>query len=317
MTMTSSGDVKPLVSVILPTHNRAGLLGRAIRSVLAQSYSNLELIVVDDASTDDTSGVVRSLTGDSRLKYIRLEQNRRAAAARNVGIQAAHGELIAFHDDDDQWLLDKLEKQVPALMNADQRVGLVLCDYIRQLPSAAQYVGGVEAFRRMDFSAGPLRGFGLIATPAWLVKRKVLDQAGLFDERMKSWDDWELALRLSRVCEFSHVNEPLFIQDRVDGGAMFKNERVFSSDMQVIMEKHGGLWADQPLVLSRNFLLIGKCEATYMSARSGRPWLLRAIRHRPLNFRAWALWAASFFGDHGVSVATKSFRSLRKRFLNG
>ena len=99
----------PLISVIIPTYNRGALLGRAIRSVLAQSYRNIEIIVVDDAS-DDYSGAVVKEFSDNRLSYIRHDSNMGGAKARNTGIKAAKGEYIAFQDSDDEWVKDKLEK---------------------------------------------------------------------------------------------------------------------------------------------------------------------------------------------------------------
>lgn len=308
-------DGQPLISVIMPTHNRAKLLGRAIQSVLSQTYQKIELLVVDDASTDGTTNVVRSFT-DSRLRYIKLERNLRAAGARNVGIRSSAGELIAFQDDDDQWLVEKLEKQVAALLAAGDGVGLNLCGHIRFSPQGPEYLGGEAKFRSMDFSRGPLGGFGMIATPAWLVRRSYLEQVGLFDERVKSWDDWELALRLSAVCAFNHVDEPLLIQDRVEGGSMWKNERVFSSDMQLIMSKHQSLWSNRPDVLSRNFLLIGRCESTFVSVASGRPWLLKAIRHDPFNLRAWVILAIGFLGNRSMRSLISWIRIWRTRSQN-
>src|SRR5437870_5691947 len=98
------------VSVILPTFNRSGSLPAAISSVLNQSITNLELIVVDDASTEDIEGLVSDIR-DDRLKYIRRAVNGGAAAARNTGLAAATGDYIAFQDSDDLWLPGKLETQ--------------------------------------------------------------------------------------------------------------------------------------------------------------------------------------------------------------
>ena len=118
----------PLVSVIIPSHNRAVLLPRAVESVLAQTYSNLEVIIVDDASSDSTPAVMADLVKrDPRVRYFRHETNRYASAARNTGIASARGELIAFLDDDDEWLPEKLAKQVPVMLSASPEVGMVYC----------------------------------------------------------------------------------------------------------------------------------------------------------------------------------------------
>ena len=118
--------MSPLVSVIIPTHNRADLVPLAIQSVLQQTYTNLECIVVDDASTDNTEETVRTII-DERIIYLRHENNKHASAARNTGIKYARGEFIAFLDDDDEWLPTKLEKQVPFLLNLHEKVGMIYC----------------------------------------------------------------------------------------------------------------------------------------------------------------------------------------------
>ena len=102
----------PLVSVIVTTYNRSGLLRETIDSVLSQTYGNLELIIVDDGSTDDTNDVVRSYS-DYRLSYIRIPNWGGPAKPRNVGMEKAKGQYIAFCDDDDLWKEDKLETQLP------------------------------------------------------------------------------------------------------------------------------------------------------------------------------------------------------------
>lgn len=104
----------PEVSVIIPTHNRQRLVSRAVRSVLNQTYEDLECIVVDDASSDGTPQVIQTIE-DERLVYLRHDRNRGASGARNTGIRAAKSSLIAFLDDDDEWLPEKLVKQVPLL----------------------------------------------------------------------------------------------------------------------------------------------------------------------------------------------------------
>lgn len=114
----------PLVSVILPTRNRAQLLPRAIRSVLGQTYSSLELIIVDDASSDATPQTLQSVK-DPRVRCVRNEINRGPGGARNTGIQEAKGELISFLDDDDEYAPDKLRRQVQAMGESLASVGFV------------------------------------------------------------------------------------------------------------------------------------------------------------------------------------------------
>src|SRR4030066_2069221 len=125
-------DYRPGVSVIIPTYNRARFIERAIRSVLNQTYQNFEIIVVDDASTDDTEERVRRLLPNGRrLKYVRHDINRGAGAARDTGIKNAAGEYIALLDSDDEWLPEKLEKQLQVFKESrDEKLGLVYCGVV-------------------------------------------------------------------------------------------------------------------------------------------------------------------------------------------
>jgi len=111
----------PLISVVIPTYNRAHLLPRALKSVLSQSHQNLEILIVDDASTDNTAKVVRSYD-DRRIKYIEHHENRGGGASRNTGIMSATGDYIAFLDSDDEWRCDKIERQLDVLENTNTKL---------------------------------------------------------------------------------------------------------------------------------------------------------------------------------------------------
>ena len=305
---------RPLVSVIIPTHNREDLLGRAIRSVLAQSYRELELIVVDDASTDGTREVVEAFD-DPRLRYLRREQGGSAAAARNAGLAIAKGELIAFQDDDDIWLLEKLEKQVPHLLAQGEEVGLSVCSMIWLTGKReAQFVGGEAAFRTLDYRKGKTGDEGLIATPGWLVRRAALEAAGPFDPEMRSWDDWELGLRLWQVCKFTHLDEPLVVQDRTRGSLMIYNTAAYASDMEVVMRKHGAFWADKPEVLSRHYYFIGNCHCRFGNPQDGIPWLRRAKSTRPWSLKPRLALILASLGVFQLAVdMLTALRRMRKR----
>ena len=114
-----SDEKKPLVSVIIPTYNRKHVLTKAIQSVINQTYQSLELLIIDDGSTDGTEKAVKEFS-DSRIRYFRYECNMGVAAARNVGVKEATGEYIAFLDSDDEWLEKKTAAQITALMNTGE-----------------------------------------------------------------------------------------------------------------------------------------------------------------------------------------------------
>lgn len=183
-----------LVSVIIPTHNRADLVVRSIRSVLAQTYRNLECIVVDDASTDSTPDAVQAIQ-DPRLIYLRHEQSKHASATRNTGIAAATGEYIAFLDDDDEWLPEKLEKQVALLRTLPAKVGMVYCwmDYYDN----ETFVSTRRPTLRGSIFDQVLDEQRIGNCSTLLVRRAVIATVRGFDERLPRGNDGDF---IRRVC---------------------------------------------------------------------------------------------------------------------
>lgn len=198
------------VSVIIPTYNRAYRITTSIQSVLNQTYSELEVIVVDDGSTDNTEEVISAI-GDSRLKYHRLEENKGAANARNIGVSLAHNEVIAFNDSDDVWHPDKLEKQINYWNNSPESV-LVYCAYKIDLPG-----GGILQIPSPDEEIDMLEGDifyyllirSTIGTPTMVLRKSFFEELGGFDTSYPVMEDWEFAIRMSRLGKISYVNEPL------------------------------------------------------------------------------------------------------------
>jgi glycosyltransferase involved in cell wall biosynthesis len=308
-------EPQPLVSVVIPTRNRASLLARAVSSVLGQSWRNLELIVVDDGSTDDTAAVLASFS-DPRLRVLRREGGSSAAAARNAGIALARGDYLAFNDDDDIWLPHKLEKQVGALIAAGPEFGLCLCGRVLLAPGRASLIGGAKLAPELDFTRGTGRGgpdYALIATPAWLVRRRTLQDAGAFDERLITWEDWELALRLWLHDDVLVIDEPLYVQDQVVGGNLFRLERAKADAMRVIEDKHGTLWAHDRKVRARHQYVIGLALNLYEPRPAGRAELWRALQLSPWSLKTIAAFTLSWLPKSLADRATLSLRELRAR----
>jgi glycosyltransferase involved in cell wall biosynthesis len=209
----------PAVSVILPTHNRAALLPRAMASVFGQTAGDLELIVVDDASGDDTSEVLDGAP-DPRLRVITLDRNLGQAHARNVGIEAARAALLAFQDSDDVWYPHKLQTQLEAIAPFPD-VSVVYSDMRRINGDGTSFV--VEAPRELIpgaiFDARPsvYAPFG-IGIQSCLARRDAIVEAGGFDVRRRKWDDLELFVRLlDRGHRFLHVPQTLVDYHESDG----------------------------------------------------------------------------------------------------
>lgn len=196
----------PAVSVVIPVFNGAAFVTRAIQSVLGQTLTDLELIVVDDGSTDDTAAVVRAIK-DSRLQYV-YQPNQGPSVARNNGIRRAIGDWIAFLDSDDYWLPTKLEAQL-ARAREVPAAGIVYCaakyldpagNIINDLPAIVE--GSVLPEMLLDncVSGG---------TSSAALRRDVLDAIGPFDERMSCCEDWDLWVRAAHATQYAKVDEPL------------------------------------------------------------------------------------------------------------
>lgn len=196
----------PTVSVVLPTYNRGSLLVRALDSVLNQTFTDFECLVVSDASTDDTAAIVKAYD-DDRIRFFEHDENRGASAARNTAIKAATGEYIAFLDDDDEWLPTKLEKQVPVLDGSPSPVGLVYCwmDYFRDGELINEHHPTLEGYVFPKVLDEQRIG----GCPTLLVRKSVVDDAGGFDESLPRGNDGDFIRRVCRDYEVTCVPETL------------------------------------------------------------------------------------------------------------
>ena len=179
------------ISVIIPTYNRADKIENSIRSVLNQTYQNVEVLVIDDASTDNTENIVRNIK-DERLSYIRMPENGGASVARNEGVRYATGEWIAFHDSDDVWRPDKLEKQI-AYRDKNKECDLIYTAYLMHFANGeeilvpnASMVGDWEA----DMFDTLLQN-NTIGAPTILMRKSVFNEVGGFDTSWNCLEDWD------------------------------------------------------------------------------------------------------------------------------
>lgn len=220
--------MSPLVSVVLPTHDRAERLEGAMASVLSQTVTDLELIVVDDASTDGTPALLeRAADADPRVRFVRRERSAGPSPARNTGIRIANGDYLAFIDDDDRWHPEKTAVQMQAL-NADPSLGAVLCFY----ESFDERTGRGAAFRgATGYAPRALLWSNFPASILGLVKRSAFTGDLLFDESLTTCEDWDLFLRcaeerrvdtvprvLSRVVFHGSGLQSAYDRDRRTGG---------------------------------------------------------------------------------------------------
>ncbi len=210
------------VSVVIPTYNRAMYIERSVRSVLQQTYQNLEIIVVDDGSTDDTLQILRKLQHeDHRLKILQQEKNLGAQAARNTGIRAATALYIAFLDSDDEWLASKLEKQLSLIDQSNDKIGVVYAGFMWVYSDGRPSKEQKPRFKGKIYNDA-LRGW-IADTNTLVVRKDILYKIGLLNEGIRAYQEWDLCIKLSRYTEFDFVNEPLAIYHLHDQPTISKN----------------------------------------------------------------------------------------------
>jgi glycosyltransferase involved in cell wall biosynthesis len=284
------------VSVVIPTYNRAGTVVQAVRSVLAQRFEDLELIVVDDGSTDDTASRLAAIP-DERLRYVR-GPHAGVSAARNLGVRHATGALVSFLDSDDLWCSDKLAHEVDVIA-AHPEVDVVFSDLEKRhgdrvIPS---FMRATDVFSRRLTGAAPgavhllgprdLRICLLQEVPikpsALTLRRSAIDRVGGFDEGWSSSEDWELLLRLARTHRFAYIDRPLAVLH-------------ISADSLHVMDQTRGETAMIRLLARERAELNGDAEAL-AAVRRG---LVTRVKH---------------FGWHYVRRGQR-FRACRV-FLNG
>ncbi len=257
-------EESPLVSVVIPTYNGAHFLAETVESVLAQTYPNLEVLVVDDGSTDATPAIAASY--GPRVRYVR-QANAGTAAARNRGVAEAYGEYVALLDHDDLWLPHKLERQLPAFA-ADPSVGVAFAgiEFFRTETGevTAQYFPGTEL--------GPhdLLAHRVLPIQTVVFRRSALDAVGPFDVRLRGTDDWDMGIRLSARFRIVGVPETL-ARVRLHPDQQGGNALAMYQQARLVLRKHHTLhprcracreaWAASRRILRADLAAVRKGQA--------------------------------------------------------
>jgi glycosyltransferase involved in cell wall biosynthesis len=273
----------PKVSVIIPTHNRADLLQSAISSVLNQTFNEFEIIVIDDHSTDSTSSVVAGFN-DQRIKYIQNKGKNGPSVARNLGINNARGEYIAFLDDDDEWLPAKLEKQTGILDVSPKKVCGIYSRPLLIDKRTGKTFSENSGFPQLK---GNLLSQLLIKNPihtcTLVVRKKCLDQIGLFDETMRYMEDRDLWIRLAMRWDFQYIDEPLtktyhhglsHLSGNLEGQT--QGREILLNRYQHLLKKNKKSWAKLHVGLGAQYCQLGKMK-------KGRRNLLKGMLIYPFN----------------------------------
>jgi glycosyltransferase involved in cell wall biosynthesis len=247
--LKSKDSAGPLVSVITPLYNSSAFIGATLDSLLAQTYTNWESILVDDGSTDDTARAVEPYLADTRFKYVR-QRNQGIAGARNTGLGEASGEWVCLLDHDDRWLPSKLEKQLErALADGCDIVctdAFIVTDserwiYSRGFLEVAAEMARSPRDRGVD-AFGLLIRVNFICTCSVMLRRSLFDERGVLDAESAPADDYEMWLRCMPEARIGFVGEPL-VEYVVHGGNYSKDEVRMTLKIIHVLGKHRRLHA--------------------------------------------------------------------------
>ncbi len=306
----------PLVSVVIPTYNRADLLRHALDSVLAQTFTDFEIIVVEDGSYV-AAEVVRQ--HDTRVRYV-WQPNQGSATARNTGVGIAAGAWLAFLDDDDLWLPEKLERQI-LLTTHFPGVGMVHTDHYH-LENGALHLAP-RLVPRAEIPSGwiarALFFHNFVILSSTLVSKTAFDRLGGFDVHFPPAEDYHFWLRLSRQHAIAFLGEPLTIYRRHPASISANDATMYSLDVRIlerVLRETPPLWFEYGRQAIRDRLHDARLRCAYAHFyahlyRVARTHFLGAWRWRPSDLKALLYAAACVTGPHGVA----SLRSIKGKFL--
>lgn len=288
----------PLVSVVLPSYNRADMVCDALSSVLRQSYRPLEVLVVDDGSTDQTGDVVKRwaeqhASDDFAVHYL-WQENQGGNPARNHGISRAQGGFVAFLDSDDLWDPEKLKLQLD-IFDRDDNLGAVYCG-VRHVDAAT---GKVLQSTKRSYPAGDILSQILVRdvtspTSAYIVKRELFGKVGDFDTTLQARQDWDMWIRLAAECLIGSLPSALVEYREHTGTRTASDPNKEINAYGRIMEKYKVLRAKQSLGVrcaakGSYFKRMGRVHFHHgISTSKAILYLMRSVLVWPLDFDAWA-----------------------------
>ena len=299
----------PLVSVVLPTHNRPQSVVRAAASVLGQGFDELELIVVDDGSAVPAEQALKQFR-DHRMRILRSDIPLGPARARNLGLEVATGSWIAFQDDDDEWLAEKLERQVAVGEQAPPDVGLVYCSFWTEFRDGRRVIGG----RRTERPSGEvhlelLRG-NFVALPTVMVRREALERVGRFDPALPCFEDWELFIRLAAHYRFEHVPEPMVVAYDTPQSINKSSSSLRAAALERILEKHGEAIASEPGIHADFLFHVAHHRCLGGEFDRGRKALGKSLRVQR-SWRSAMTLAAANLGPGAYRALARIYERLR------
>lgn len=285
MASSPSESAAPCVSVIVPTRNRGALLERALDGVLRQSWPDFEVIVVDDASTDDTAERL-ARCADPRLRVLREAQPGGGPRARNRAAAAARGRFLAFLDDDDEWLPEKLARQLAVFDAGPDDLGLVQTGQWVVSAVSGRVIHSVSPPAGVSPSPVDFLGEISMTTSVVMVRRDVFERVGGFDEALAGAQDRDLWIRLAAVCRFDAVPDPL-VRRYLHGEQITCSLPAKIRAKQQLLAKHAAALRAHPRHRAHHLWRLGILQCVAGEVAAGRRALLAAICAAPVRRAAW------------------------------
>lgn len=299
----------PKVSVVIPTKNRADYVSSAIKSVLNQTFEDLEIVVVDGASIDNTREVIGRFD-DARIRYICEKNDRGVSASRNAGIEHSRGKYIAFLDDDDLWMPTKLEKQFN-LLDENPRISVV---------STGSWIIN-ESGKIIGFRIPSLRGkiFPKILLENYvgncskvILKKECLEKVGLFDENLPANEDFDLWIRLAKHFEFDYIEECLVLY-RIHGRRISADPHKLLKAKKFLYKKHSKELMTVPnrrKIMGSWHYHLGELYSLCGDMDQGKQEFEKAIANDPCTILYHTRLITSLFGSKIFNISTAIVRSL-------
>jgi glycosyltransferase involved in cell wall biosynthesis len=270
----------PKVSIVLPTYNRANLIGRSIQSLLNQTFKDCEIIVVDDFSSDNTEEIVKKID-DPCIHYFRHKANLGAAAARNTGITLSKGEFITFQDSDDEWIKDKLEKQINKFQSLAEMVDLVYSGFSFVSETSGENISEFVPALKGNVYVNFLKGC-ILGSPTPIVRKECFQESGFFDESLPSCQDWDMWIRISKYYEFDYVRDNL-AKYYVHGEQISTNLDDRITGLEKILDKHYDDISENNEAFSLITRKLGLLFALSGNPKKARKFILMSIYINPFQ----------------------------------
>ena len=294
----------PKVSVIIPTYNRKDYLSNSVGSVLEQTFQDFELIISDDASTDSTRQYVESLS-DPRIIYIFNETNRGVAETRNNALKIARGKYVAFLDDDDEWLPEKLRMQVELIERKPLRVGAIYTG-VTTFDVNRNHLTSVSVPEFRGNILNDLLTDNFLATSSILIRKSSFDRVGFFDTEFKGISDFDMWIRIAGDFDFDYIKDPL-VKHQVHDLRITENYEAVISGLKLLLSKHNKLYAKHKKAQSSYKLKLGIFYCYNNDTKEGRRYFIEAIKLYPLNLKHYYNFALSILGTKAF-MAVKHYR---------